>query len=508
MPTCLKRLQLSLLSTLLCFTICIACAQQSTPGPVIKTDKGYIKGLHESGIDVFKGIPYAEPPVNGLRFRSPQPHKAWADTLAATKFGHVAMQYTVKGIKGAEDCLTLNVYTPRADHNKRPIVVWVHGGSMTNGAGKDNDGHDFADRDSVVAVTINYRLGAFGFMYLDDVGKAYTSSGNNGLLDCVMALRWIKENISSFGGDPERVTVMGESAGAKLLAAVLVSPESKGLFQQYISESGSVQCIRDVNTAKHARERILKLLHLRKTDAEGLISIPADSLMKAQGKVCEGIGGNSFFGPVYDGHVIMGDAYQTTINKKIPPVKVLMGTNRDEARLFIATDVHLRRIDKTVLKSLFGNNYPMVYRSYLKELKTSTPSNAAVKILTQYMYQMHTYRFAKALTKAGIPVWMYRFDYTKTPFGAGHAMELPFVWHTRSAQNMNAEKLLLADNMHNSWVAFIVNGDPNIKDQPQWPTYQDDARQVMAFDVVSKVSTLKTVFNDTSFPSSVFVLKK
>ena len=150
----------------------------------------------------------------------------------------------------------------------------------------------------------------------------------------------------------------------------------------------------------------------------------------------------------------------------------------------------------------------MVYRRYLKELKTSTPGNAAVKILTQYMYQMHTYRFAKALTQAGIPVWMYRFDYTKTPFGAGHAMELPFVWHSRSAQTMDAEKLLLADNMHNAWVAFIINGDPNIKDQPQWPTYQDDARQVMAFDVVSKVITLKTVFNDPGFPSPVFVLKQ
>lgn len=508
MPICLKRLQLPLLSALLCFTIYSTCAQQSAPGPVIKTDKGYIKGLYENGIDVFKGIPYVEPPVDGLRFRSPQPHKEWADTLAATKFGHVAKQYTVKGIKGSEDCLTLNVYTPHADHSKRPVVVWVHGGSMTNGAGKDSDGHDFADRDSIVAVTINYRLGVFGFMYLDDVGKAYTSSGNNGLLDCIMALKWVKENIAQFGGDPERVTVMGESAGAKLLAAVLVSPESKGLFQQYISESGSVQCIRDINTAKFARLRILKQLHLGKNNAEALLTMPADSLMKAQGKVCEGIGGNSFFGPVYDGHVIAGNAYQTTINKKIPPVKVLMGTNRDEGRLFIATDIHLRRIDKTVLKALFGNNYPMVYRSYLKELKKSTPSNAAVKILTQYMYQMHTYRFAKALAQAGIPVWMYRFDYTKTPFGAGHAMELPFVWHSRSAQAMNAEKLQLADNMHNAWVAFIINGDPNIKDQPQWPTYQEDAKQVMSFDVVSKVITLKTVFNDPGFPSAVFVLRQ
>lgn len=505
MPILLRRLQLFFLSTVLSFSIYTAGAQST--GPVVKTDKGYIRGVIESGIAVFKGIPYAEPPLAGLRFKPPHPHKEWADTLAATKFGPVAMQYTVKGIKGSEDCLSLNVYTPGVDNHKRPVVVWVHGGSMTNGAGKDSDGHSFADRDSIVAVTINYRLGAFGFMYLDDVGKAYTASGNNGLLDCLMALKWVKQNIALFGGDPERVTVMGESAGAKLLAAALVSPESKGLFQQYISESGSVQCIRDINTAKRARSIILRQLHLKKGDAESLLTLPADSLMKAQGKVCEGIGGNSFFGPVYDGHIITEDAYRYVADKKIPPVKVLMGTNRDEARLFIATDVHLRRIDKVVLKALFGDNYKMVYHSYIKELKTAAPSSAAVKILTQYMYQMHTYRFAKVLAENNIPLWMYRFDYTQTPFGAGHAMELPFVWKATSAQNMNAEKRLLADDMHNAWVAFIINGDPNIKDLPQWPTYLNDQRQVMSFDVNSKVISQKKIFNDPGFPSSVFVLK-
>ncbi len=231
-----------------CITVCKILAQNIAP--VVKTDKGYIKGVTENGISVFKGVPYAAPPVNALRFKSPVDHIVWTDTLPAQKFGVVATQTSGKKVIGSEDCLTLNIYTPKADRQKRAVLVWVHGGSMTAGAGKGQDGHAFADHDDIVTVTINYRLGVFGFMYLGDLNKAYSASGNNGVLDCIMALKWIKQNITAFGGDPDRVTVVGESAGAKLLSAVLVSPKSKGLFQQYIAESGSVQCIRDTITRK------------------------------------------------------------------------------------------------------------------------------------------------------------------------------------------------------------------------------------------------------------------
>jgi len=356
-------------------TLCRVSAQNTDP--VVKTDKGYIKGLSEDGIAVFKGVPYAAPPVGALRFKPPVEHGVWKDTLSAQKFGSVATQNSGKKVMGSEDCLSLNIYTPHIDHQKRAVLVWVHGGSMTAGAGKGQNGHAFTDKDDIVTITINYRLGVFGFMYLGDADKSYATSGNNGTLDCIMALSWIKQNIAAFGGDPDRVTIMGESAGAKLISAVLVSPKSKGLFQQYIAESGSVQCIRDTVTAKYERLRVVGALGNGHYNVQTLLKLPADSLMKAQAVACSGIGGNSFFGPVEDGVIIKGDPYQYAVGKNMPRIKALIGTNKVEAALFMSGDDQLQHPDAAILKSLFGDNYPMVYKAYQYELKTNTPYNAA-----------------------------------------------------------------------------------------------------------------------------------
>jgi para-nitrobenzyl esterase len=482
-------------------------AQAQNTAPVVKTDKGYILGANENGIAVFKGVPYAAPPLGDLRFKPPVAHSAWTDTLSALKFGGIATQPADKKVTGSEDCLSLNIYTPKADYKKRAVVVWIHGGSMTNGAGKGEDGHAFSDNDDIVTVTINYRLGAFGFLYLGDVNKSYAASGNNGVLDCIMALQWIKQNIASFGGDPGRVTIMGESAGAKLLSAVLVSPMCKGLFQQCIAESGAVQCIRDTVTAKNERLRILNQLHINPNNAAQLLSLPADSIMAAQSVVCDGIGGNSFFGPVNDGDVITGDPYQYAAGKNLPSVKVLMGTNKTEATLFMAMENRLKNPDTAVLKALFADNYPMVYSTYLNELKTFSPYDAAVKVITQYMYQMHTYRWAKALAGNGIAVWMYRFDYDKGQFGAGHAAELSYVWNDPKLNKADTAKKQLEANMHGAWVAFIKTGNPNIKTLPNWPNYTNSKRQIMTFDTANQVIALNDVFDDKRFPSAVFVLK-
>jgi para-nitrobenzyl esterase len=479
--------------------------------PVVKSNKGYIRGIIENGADVFKGIPYASPPLGALRFMPPVEHLVWKDTLNAAQFGPIATQLAGNKVQGSEDCLTLNLYTPRDDHQKRPVLVWVHGGSMTAGAGKGEDGHAFADNDDIVTVTINYRLGAFGFLYMGDIDKHYAASGNNGLLDCIMALKWIKQNIASFGGDPQRITIMGESAGAKLISAVLVSPKSKGLFQQYIAESGSVQCIRDTVTAKNERLLILHQLGLGANDARKLLTMPADSIIKAQAKVCAGIGGNSFFGPVDDGVIIKQDGYEYAAGKDMPRINALIGTNEYEAALFVSPEAWQNHPDTTILKPLFRDNEPLVYKTYLRQLKTLPAYDAAVTTLTQYMYQLHSYRFAKVLVQNNIPVWMYRFEYNNgRQFGAMHAAELQYVWnnHNMSSTATDTIKKRMAANMHNAWVAFIKTGNPNIKSLPSWPNYNDTARQVMSFDTVSHITELKEVFNDEDFPSAVFVLKK
>jgi len=489
--------------------ICTACKVSAQNNPVVKTDKGYIRGIIEDQILIFKGIPYAAPPIGSLRFMPPASHSLWSDTLYATKFGSVATQTSGNKVIGSEDCLSLNLYTPKADNHKRAVVVWVHGGSMTSGSGKGMNGHAFADKDDIVTVTINYRLGAFGFLYLGDVDKRYAESGNCGVLDVIAALKWINKNIAAFGGDPQRVTIMGESAGAKLISAVLVSPHSKGLFSQYIAESGSVQCIRDTVTAKNERLRILHQMGLGPQDASKLLTMPADSIMKIQGIVCEGIGGNSFFGPVYDGKVIKQDGYQYAASKNIPRIKALIGTNEYEAALFFNPNEDLDRDNKVYLKALFGNEYPMVYAKYHQQLKTDSPYAAGVKVLTQYMYQMHSYRFAKVLAQNNIPVWMYRFKYDDgKPFGAKHAQELQYIWNTRDVNSItdNAKKQLTI-NMHGAWVAFIKTGNPNVATLPQWPGYNNNTHQIMAFDTTDNVIGLKEVYNDNNFPSQVFMLK-
>ena len=497
---CLRGLFITL------FTACLASAQ--SPNPVLKLDKGYVRGLVENNILVFKGVPYAAPPVGSLRFMPPIEHAAWTDTLAATKFSSIATQASGKKVIGSEDCLTLNVYTPGIGGKKRAVVVWVHGGSMTAGSGSGMDGHAFADNDNIVTVTINYRLGVFGFMYLGDLDKRFASSGNNGVLDCIMALTWIRNNISAFGGDPKRVTIMGESAGAKLLSAVLCAPKSAGLFQQYIAESGAVQCIRDTVTAKNERLQIFSGANAANDNINTLLSLPADSLIKLQAKVRAGVSGTSFFGPVIDGVVINSDPYQYAADHKLPKIKALMGTNETEGSLFTSIDPRYRHPDSLLLKEMFGDDYPMVYKSYQEWSKTLSPENAVVKTLTQYMYQMHTYRWAKALIQSGIPVWIYRFDYAKLPLGPAHASELPFVWYQSTAKMTDSLKKRLSVNMHFAWVSFITTGNPNIKSLPHWPNYDIDKKDIMIFNETSTVSSLTEVFDDQTFPSSVFVLKK
>jgi len=483
----------------------------SAQSPVVNTSQGYIKGLYENEIAVFKGIPYAQPPVAGLRYMPPVPHSPWTDTLNTVQFSPVAIQFSGTGVAGSEDCLYLNLYTPKLDNRKRAVVIWVHGGSMTGGSGRDMEGHAFTDRDDIVTITINYRLGALGFLYLGDWDRKYSQSGSLGLLDVIAALKWVHENIVAFGGDPNRVTIMGESAGAKLLSAVMVSPASIGLYCQAILGSGSVQCIRDTATAKNARTLLLKQLGLGPDDAGKLLTLPAQTIIKAQAKVCAGIGGNSFFGPVADGVTITEDGYEYAREGRLSGIKAIIGTNEDEGAAFVGKNINFRDANATIFKPLFRANATIVDAYYQKLLKTDTPFAAMVRTLTQYMYEMHSYRFAKALTGAGTPVWVYRYKYQNGgQFGARHGDELHYIWSAAKIleSNDDAAKKQLAQSFHSAWAAFIKTGDPNDDNIPEWPKYNNRNRLVMGFDYVDLVEHLISVYNDKSFPSAVFLINQ
>ncbi len=474
---------------------------------IVKTTKGYIKGAQENKAIVFKGIPYAQPPVGELRFKAPQPRQEWKDTLSCLKFGNEAAQYDDgKAVaKGSEDCLFLNLYTPAINPKaKMPVVVWVHGGSLTGGSGAGKNGHAFADKDSVIAITINYRLGVFGFMYLGDADKSLHTSGNNGLLDLEMALQWIRDNIKSFGGDPSRVTVMGESAGAKLTSTLLLSPKAKGLFSQLVLESGGVQCVRDSITAKSIRKRVMNELHV--SNAKELLNLPTAKLMEAQGKVCHGAAGTNYFGPVDDGVIISGNPYQYIAEKKNKGVRLLIGTNKREAKMFMDFDKRLYHPDSASLYDWFGNNYKYSLATYQSEAKRIGPDSAAVSVLTQYMYQMHSYRLADALAKAGNELWMYRFDFSPDGKGASHGEELPYVWYLPGANHSEGYNTALAIQMHTAWVKFIKGNKPGKVKYADWPPYQGVVRSIMIFNNVSGPTPLKDVFNDPKHPSGSLVL--
>lgn len=489
---------------------CGMALKVSAQNAVVKTGAGYVRGVTENGIAVFKGIPYAQPPVGDLRFMPPVAHKTWKDTLNASDFGPSATQPVGKKVIGSEDCLYLNLYTPAADNHKRAVVVWIHGGSMTNGSGRGMDGHAFADKDDIVTITINYRLGALGFLYMGDVAKQYAQSGNLGLLDAVAALKWIHQNVTAFGGDPNRVTIMGESAGAKLVSAVMVSPAAKGLYQQAVLESGSVSCIRDIETEKNERARLLKQLGLKPDDARKLLKMPADSIIKAEGIICEGIGGNSQFGPVYDAATIPEDGYKYAASGKLSGIRAIIGSNENEGAAFISPNADYSDANSTIFKPLFQNDAPMAYAYYQHQLKTDSPYAAAVKTLTQYMYQMHSYRLAKALTASGTNVWVYRYKYQNgKKLGARHGDELYYIWGAEKILSANGDvaKKQLARSLHGTWAAFIKTGNPNTTDAPQWPKYNSNTREVMVFDSTDSVIRLKEVYNDKNFPSAVFVLR-
>ncbi|QDA59958.1 carboxylesterase/lipase family protein [Hymenobacter jejuensis] len=494
---------------------CAAQALRKPPSvavtaPVVQTQHGRLQGVSEGGMRIFRGIAYAEAPVGGWRFRSPQPVQPWQGVRLASAFGPKAAQVAGGAVQGEENCLTLNVWAPAtaAANSRKPVVVWVHGGAFTGGSGSDFNGAVFAQRDDIVTVSINYRLGSLGFLYLGEaLGREYRESSNCGLLDAIAALRWVHQNISAFGGDPARVTVMGESAGAKLVSAVLVAPAAQGLFQQVILESGAVQSIRDTLTAATVTRRLLEELHLPADQARQLLTLPTATLLQAQAKIASGPGGLQLFGPVLDGKTLPTPPLDYLSQPNRTPVRVLMGTNREEAGLFINMWPTLTSPNREVLTALFGKNDSHVWQAYTAAQARQAPEQAWLSVLTDYLYRLATYRMAQTLADTKHPVWLYRFDYQDNEGQRPvHARELGYVWNSlpgtpASASSAKTEGQQLAEQMHTQWVQFIRTGSPSAV----WPRYTA-SRQIMVFDSVSRALPLTSPYEDPAFPVQGFVL--
>ena len=334
----IKKQFLSFVCTTL-LTIFIFAQENNKVSGVIKTGSGLVSGVtnKDGSVNIFKGIPFAAPPVGNLRWQAPQPVQSWTGVKKCDSFGPSApqgkpvpfMMYTAEFLIPAEpiseDCLYLNIWAPASSSEKKPVIVWVHGGAFTSGSGSCPiyDGENMAKK-GVVFVTINYRLGIFGFLAHPDLTKESSthSSGNYAFLDQAEALRWVKKNIAAFGGDPNRVTIAGQSAGSFSVNALAASPVTKGLFQRVIAESGGMFNMdgRSLTLTAAQRNGITIMETVKANSIEELRNKPADELLKAGGMM----------GPVIDGYVLPSDVHTIYDQVKQNDVPVLTGWNRDE----------------------------------------------------------------------------------------------------------------------------------------------------------------------------------
>jgi len=466
--------------------IIAAVAAFAASNDVVKLDSGQVAGTTRATSDmrIFKGIPFAAPPVGDLRWRAPQPAAHWGGVRQADAFGPVCMQNAGGGSdqKVSEDCLYLNVWTgAKSASEKRPVMVWIYGGGYNTGSGSqpDYDGEALAKKGAVV-VTINYRLGVFGFFSYPELTRESDrrGAGNFGLLDSIAALQWVQKNIAAFGGDPKRVTIFGESAGAGLVANLMVSPQAKGLFHRAIGESSSwtTATIGRLGTLAEAEQAGVKYADgLGAKSLAELRAKPADQILKA------GRGG----GPIVDGWSIPEDPGIVFAQGKQNDVPVLVGSNRDES--FGATPANAAQYAEQSHKR-YGDLADSFMKVYPGASDEQAKDSAFFAGRDEMVFVMRNW--ARMESKTGKSK-AYVFFFTHQPpvqpnakggkFGPGphgsavHTSELPYVFNNlRGPRAWTDVDRQVADTMSSYWVNFAATGDPNGKGLPKWIAYEDN----------------------------------
>ncbi|MBT3644827.1 MAG: carboxylesterase/lipase family protein [Gammaproteobacteria bacterium] len=463
--------------------------------PVVELKDGALMGRIKDAVYLFSGIPYAAPPVGSARFKAAQPVQPWDGIRDATKFGPAAPQIPSGGmtdrvpVRWSEDCLTLNVATPSITGDKKAVLVWIHGGAYRSGQGAIPwyNGSSFATLGNIVVVTINYRLGALGFTDLSSFAEGYETSGVNGLLDQIKALEWVQNNIGAFGGDPERVTIAGESAGAFSVTTLLGAARARGLFHRAIPQSGAAH--HTLTQAQGLRVAELLMQETQSTDVQALIDCPVETLLNAQNTASaryhtehHSPGVQAFY-PVSGNEIIpttLLEAIEAGVGRDIP---VLIGTNQDESSLFMlgsSEDSTAETQSKAYGKSDLHEHYARVFPSF-------SPRDIAVRMATDFSFKLPAIRLAELRAETGSETYVYQFNWaSRIPgLGATHALEIPFVFNMLHAPGVTAFigpgplPQSLAGHMHDIWIHFI-NGQA-----PEWPSYQRADRSVMHFDETS-----------------------
>jgi para-nitrobenzyl esterase len=475
--------------------------QATTTLDAVTTGNGRLSGLARPGHVAFLGIPYAK----ASRFSAPEPASSWSGVREATRIGFAAPQtsHVIAGFAASgpqdEDCLNLNVFTPACDHAKRSVMVWIYGGGFTHGAGYEPlyDGGPLAVRGNVVVVTINYRLGALGFLRLPEIG----AHGNQGLLDQVMALRWVRDNIAGFGGDPAKVTIFGESAGSASVGCLLAMPPARGLFRRAIQQSG-VGRAATADVTDRIADTMLDLLGLDRARAKELLTIAPEKMLQAQNSIGAKLGADVRFGPVVDPATLPGAPSKAIADGAAKDVDVVIGTNRDEVKLFAAA---MRRepIDDAALLKDVRAALPKASEAEAKDLVEVYRASRKVRQLpddnldildaigSDVRFRIGSVRWAANQRKAGGNAWLYLFTHAsparRGALGSCHALEMPFVFGTLGAPTQDkfagtgADVERLSREMMDAWLAFAATGDPAHPSIAPWSQYDAETRPTMIF---------------------------
>jgi len=461
----------------------------------VLTASGRLVGTYEDGLFVFRGIPYASPPTGPLRWMPPEAVKPWARMRAADKFRAISPQNprpvtaiprpSLPEEPQAEDCLFLNVWTPATDNERRAVIVWVHGGAFVNGSGSNpmQPGATLAKRGGIVVVTINYRLGALGFLNLDQVtGARIPATGNEGLLDQIAALRWVHDNIKNFGGDPDNVTVFGESAGAMSIGCLLAMPQAKGLFRKAILQSGSNTC-RTLPEAAEVANKYLSALGLSGQDVDAMRAVPVQTLLAGQLKMADvGVRGAAFE-PVVDGKVVPQKPLDAVKGGSAKGITVLAGGNLNEGTLFGATNPDMGKLDDAKLTERVGNMVPKdkslgiidEYRKALAKRGASpTPADVYMAIQGDKQFRVPNIRLVELQRDLGVPSYSYVFDWkcAVANLGACHGLDVGFIFGSTYKEFHGEGPIVerLAVQMQDAWIAFAKKGDPSTPTLA-WPAY-------------------------------------
>lgn len=488
----------------------LSCATlEATDRHVVTTASGKVMGFRaENGVWAFLGIPYAEPPKGDLRFAAPVAKAPWEGIRSAMEFGASCPQNKdelepASYLRQDEDCLSLNIWTPAADDKKRPVIIYIPGGGFISGGSGDPayNGAVFAKRGDVVFVSLNYRVNAFGFLYLDDLGDEYAGSGSNGIRDQLMGIRWVRDTIGAFGGDPENITVMGESAGCISALILMGLPQSRGLFTKVIAESGGCNDLRTREQAAGFTKQFFQIAgvsdaaSLRKLTQEQIVDLVA-RLQAANRTEAEMI-----FAPVVDGTVIPKDPVEAVREGAARGIALLNGVNHDEYNYFALFNPGLKTMPLETfftvapdLKERVNNRKEEVLEFYRNRLKGAEEGGQTLECVTDVMFHVPHMQFSDAQS-AYAKVWLYSFDWrsnAQKDLGACHAIELPFVF-----QNFDSPlagqivgphpPMALSDAMQDAWIAFARAGDPNHAGLPNWPSYDTERRATMIFNTACEL---------------------